>query len=96
VFTSVNVYVMIGEPEGALAEVLVDEPAADDVPAAVLVLLLLELLPQADSASAPIRHAATTRRNDLGRRTRAQMLSCGGMLPNLLAGSQRGHAGARL
>jgi hypothetical protein len=58
-------------------------------------LLFELLLPQAASANALIRHAATTTRN-LGRRTRAQMLSCGGMLPNLPAGSPRGCADARL
>jgi hypothetical protein len=70
----------------------VDELAAG----AAVVLLLLELLPQADSATAPIKHAATTTRNDLGRRTRAQMLSCGAMLPKTSWRSQRGYAAARL
>jgi hypothetical protein len=67
--------------------------AADD---AVVLLLLLELLPHADSAAAPIKHAATTTRNDLGRRTRAQMLVCGAMLPKPPGGSPRGYAAARL
>jgi hypothetical protein len=57
---------------------------------AAAALLFELLLPQADSANPLIRHAATTTRNDFGRRTRAQMLSCGGMLPNLPGGSQRG------
>jgi hypothetical protein len=78
-------------PDGALAELLPDELAADDVEAAALLLLLLELLllPQADSAIALIKHAAATTRNDLGRRMRARMLLCCGMLPNLLRVSAR-------
>jgi hypothetical protein len=69
-------------PEGAAAELVPAELAADVVEAAALLaLLLLELLlPQADSAIALIKHAATTTRTDLGRRMRAQMLSCGGIV----------------
>jgi hypothetical protein len=88
VLTSAIVYVVIGEPEGAL--VADDELAEDVLFAAPPPVVELLLLPQAESANAPVKHATTTTRNDLGRRMRAQMLSCGGMLPNLPGGSQRG------
>jgi hypothetical protein len=84
---------VIGEPVGVLTGV--DELALDDVDPAALDVVLLELLPQADSAKAPIKHAAATTRNDLGRGTRAQMLSCDGMWPNLPGGSRRGGTSTR-
>jgi len=78
----------------------VDEPVLDDVDAPALAVELLELLllllPHADSAKAPSRHAATTTRNDLGRRTRAQLLSCDGMWPNPPGGLGAAIVGAPL
>jgi hypothetical protein len=73
-FSDVIVIVLIGVPVGALAEDEVDPPPLVE-PLGLLVALLLELLPHADSASAATSPAATRTSDHCRRRDGAPLLS---------------------